>query len=179
MNLNRYSKRKYPKLLTEQEKDAIFTYTEDNFEINNCLRFNRSMRANIEEKVQFLDLALSKFQLDNSLIVYRNINMIIDDFFDEYIDAITSGSFTDLGYTSCTTIRNLYAKVANIKLQILLEPCVNGAYIKYLSSFREENEFLLARGTTFETLDYSIDNGVHKVMCKVQNKKRTISSSRF
>lgn len=114
MNLNRYSKRKYPKLLTEQEKDAIFTYTEDNFEINNCLRFNRSMRANIEEKVQFLDLALSKFQLDNSLIVYRNINMIIDDFFDEYIDAITSGSFTDLGYTSCTTIRNLYAKVANI-----------------------------------------------------------------
>lgn len=94
--------------------------------------------------------------------------MIEDSSFDKYINAVMSGSFIDFGYSSCSTIKNLYAKVANVKLQILLEPYINGAYIKYLSNFKEENEFLLARGTTFETVDYNVEDGVHKIMCKIK-----------
>lgn len=55
MNLNKYAKHQYPKLLTNHEKDAIYTYTADHFEINNVLRFNQNISFNLERQIKALD----------------------------------------------------------------------------------------------------------------------------
>ena len=168
MSLEYYAKNIYPVKLTKTEKDAILTYTAEHFGINNCLRRNTPSRVFFEEQILAIDSAISKFDLRRKLVVYRNLMFLNRDMLNKYLYSVKKGSFLEKAYSSCSTNTGLYGEASNVKLKILLEPKVNGAYIKYISSMEHENEFLLARNTTFETISCCKDEDTYKILCKVK-----------
>lgn len=135
------------------EKQNYNTYTPEELE-------------GIRELSKELDTAVSTFTLPQPIQVYREVNAenrnkstgVLEKIRDCYK---SNKPFVDESYCSTALIKNSFQ--ANTSKQIHMKIHVPagtgiGAFVSPISDFTEENEFLLARGTSFEIL--SLQEGV-------------------
>ena len=105
-----------------------------------------------------MDTAISKFELDEPIQVYRLVsNYGVEDFLNEIKKAYNNGTtFTDPAYASTSVVDGSITGIEEgFKFEITVPAGKGyGAWIAPYSPERytEQNEFLLARGTKFKVL---------------------------
>ena len=139
--------------LTESQHDAIGIYTSDGYKpINQMLR-GELTKAEVQEAgqdytmginaaVRSLDAGINKYNLDQPIRVYRSV----DENMRAQLDAALGGTFHDSAYMSTSVT----PRDGDIIIQIDVPPGKgHGAWVDPLAQYGgDENEFLLARGTT-------------------------------
>ena len=139
--------------LTESQRDAIGIYTSDGYTpINQMLRgeltktevqdAGQDYTMGINAAVKSLDAALNKYNLDHPIRVYRSV----DENMRAQLDAALGGTFHDSAYMSTSVT----PREGDIIIQIDVPAGKgHGAWVDPLAQYGgDENEFLLARGTT-------------------------------
>ena len=133
----------------------VTIYTGDRYiEINGRLR-DGNMNG-VENEVQQLDSAISKFELKNDIEVHRGISSTAlsqwfgTDDVDEINSKFKGGTIQDKGFVSTSTSPDK-AFFEKVKLRITVKKGKGkGAYIAPISNYKRESEFLLKRNSTFK-----------------------------
>ena len=144
---------KWESKLTESQRDAIGMYTSDGYKpINQMLRgeltkaevkdAGQDFTMGINAAVKSLDAGIAKYNLDQPIRVYRSV----DENMRAQLDAALGGTFRDSAYMSTSVT----PRDGDIIIQIDVPPGKgHGAWVDPLAQYGgDENEFLLARGTT-------------------------------
>ena len=147
--------------LTTEETNELKDYTSDNYvTINNHLRYIPSKypltpkRLNeIYHSVKAITSALNKSEVKTPLIVYRQVKGL--DLLGKLKSCMESGgTWEDPAFMSTTVIKDSFNVPANkgaIHLVIDIPKGKGiGGFVKGLSEFPEEQEFLLNKGSRFE-----------------------------
>lgn len=166
--------------LDEDEKDAIEQYTNFNYKVvNNYLRGKGELddwdTIKAQKIIKPLEKAIDRFELKDDIIVHRKmsanvINMFkVGDIWQD--DAFVSttpikGSFIPLGDDDTQSL-----KVIDMVIHVKAGKGV-GAWVAPISEFRDENEFLLNRGTRFRVKRIGSNfEGGHVVELEVIDRK--------
>lgn len=165
-----YAEYVYPKHLNMREHETLIRYTATFYDVlNKSLRTGKGLK---ESKIKQLDRAISKFEFDGEGIVYRTLD--IESFnLDAFLSDLDKGYIIERGYLSTSLNKMAKDKVYNVKFNIEVPDINVGAYIKFLSAYPEEKEFLIKRDTKMDILDVTsrID---HK-----ENKRKIYVKSRI
>ena len=135
--------------LSQNERDAIADYTnKTDEEINTALR-KKKIPEKLRPIIKNIDSALSKYELSQSIITYRGINVSA---FDNGIQV--GSSFTEKGYSSTSVDKFIAGDFLKSEKDVLMRIVVpsgkgRGAFIGNVSNKPSEREFLLARDTKF------------------------------
>jgi hypothetical protein len=138
--------------ITEQQEKSFYKYTKHSSPINNALR-NGTLEDNpdIKGRIDDMTSAIEQFDLKEGIRVTRFSNDELISGLDEYEGAIVS----DDAFIS-TTVRTgqNYVDIESFGNDIEYEINVPagkgiGAYLAPISSYYDEQEFLLQRGTSF------------------------------
>lgn len=173
---------KWLEALTEKEQEAINDYSCNAYkEINGILR-NKELyeRNDWEEKIEFIDSALDKFELIENILVFRYETRDLkfqDDlfkllqtqkqiFYSNFCSTSISETYID------TLIKYAQAsktKLTILKIKALIPKGFKCAYIRFLSEFPEEKEVLIARNVYLNI--YSIDKNDNIICIKGKIEK--------
>lgn len=139
------------KEVTATDKDVIHDYTyKGDKDINKYLRTPISKRTpnkELDEKINTLSNAINKYKLNNDITVYRTQQDLSGFENLKEGDVITANGFTS------TSLKNV-SKFGTNQIIIHVPKGANGAYVANLSEFKDEEEFLLNKGTKFKVLTY-------------------------
>lgn len=154
------------------EKDTVSAYTGDlYYSLNAALRAGDT--AGYEDEIKNLDSALSKFTLKDNIVTYRGTSnkIFMGATSIEEINASMIGAvITDKAYMSSSVSKSI---ADNFEKGFILKINVpkgkgRGAYVRSLSNYKSEKEFLIARGSKFriDKADYSMGGNptVHVTM---------------
>lgn len=157
--------------LKAEERESIYSYTSIGFrDVNNLLRKDRdplfSTRQEVDAMISNLDSALGKASLAQDIVVYRGLgkNFFGGDYSASEINDVFAGhALTDKGYWSTTLLREDLPRFAKEKKYILALKVPKGKgrgqWIAPLSAHRRENEFLIARGSSYRIIGAREENG--------------------
>ncbi|MCD9026039.1 ADP-ribosyltransferase [Cohnella silvisoli] len=147
--------------LTRDERIGIKLYSGDSYN-----GINERLRGGSVEKwdsiVQTISSALQKSQLQESITVYR----AADDLFSMPVVELPGHVITENAFMSTSLLGNLFAKSA-IQMEIVVPKGAPGSPIMWLSSYEDEYEFLLDKGTRYVILEAVEVNGIIKVKAEV------------
>ena len=167
--------------LSEDSKEAIFSYTADGYgDINQYLRrvkdwqnINAEM---VESQIKAIDEAINSFNLKENIIVQRGApHSSLDVLFKTYdiseMTDLIGKKYRDEGYMSTTALfGNPVATTKNVVFDISIPAGTGrGAYINEFSAqFKDaEYEFLIKHGASFTITDVSEDIDLDKVYIKM------------
>lgn len=176
----------YSKLLTKEEKEAIYTYTGDGYKVyNKMLRMKNSSlyEMRMEKHKDYFDTlssAIHKYEVKDNFITYRGSSPAFlkqnESLYNAYTGAKTTedkvkalqsllgDTYTEPGYMSTTIDRNItetFMKEADsLLLKIKVPKGSNqGAYIVDASKYSPEKEFLFDKETSLIFTGISEENG--------------------
>lgn len=175
-NLKSY--KKWENGLEQWESNHIKSYCSTGYEqFNNFLRgkqtkrsydnFNKFIHDGMEGSIQKIDNAISRFNLEKDIKVYRTCKKGM-------ADRLTVGEiFHDAGYTSTAAIKEKVAR-GTVRMEIDVPKGSGvGAWVNELSYAKDkEYEFLLARGTDFEVTEIKKVKGETWVKMKVVGNRK-------
>lgn len=156
----------YPKVLSRDLSNSLGYYMGYGFcYINSYLRktdnrYNEQKYVNnIDEAIEVYQELLRKHNINESLTVYRKIN-IIDDKIESFIKSLKTGTFRDPAYLStslfnnrhCHSFKNEYKIYFTIELTSLNYGAFISAFAKE-EKFGKEYEFLIKRDTVFDVIN--------------------------
>lgn len=157
------------KSLTDDERFVLNSYSAGGYWINDELR--QGVDASNSETAKLMDKAISKFELEQDINVYRNSSA---DLVNGYTTAedinknLKGKTVKDLGYMSTSTSKSVANTVdetgTNLYGDVQYEIKVTkgrgkGAYISDVATSPGESEFLLKRGTKFKVLGARTEKG--------------------
>ena len=160
--------KKFDDSLESLEFSAIgaYTYSRWTYKLNNWLRGlsgkdvnlpKDSYETDVVKKItKHLDSAIDKYELRKPMVVYRSMRISAL----EHILSKGDGTFTDNGYASTSAMRNCFSLGDEPAVTLVIKVPAgkgHGAWLKPHSKIPTENEFLLARGTTFKINTMNID----------------------
>lgn len=145
--------------LTPNEKDAVTAYTGSWYAgLNKRLRAEKDLLDDSEAaRVKALDSAIAKSELKEAIAVRRFSGPeLFGKSYDEDIsfselESLVGATITDKGYTSTTVLPKEDSSFGDIAMHITVPPGKGrGAYVAPISKYKDEQEFLLARGSNFK-----------------------------
>ena len=156
----------WAKALTQKEKDALREYTTETYtEINDTLRsgqFAKAKKSNdyfskqLVETIENTDAALAKFELTKDRTVYRGLRTDLDNGYIKRLVSLKPGDvIEEKAYTSTSTTKGAVAEFGgNSVLMKIKVPAGSGrgAYLKRISQFETEQEFLIRRNAKFKII---------------------------
>lgn len=156
--------------ITETQREAVIKYTGRYFrKMNGWLRGvipeKKFSSAEELEKIKQLILdceaALAKSELPDDILVHRQVGREMVDLYKK----APKGIFHDEGFTSTTPIKGSYGEAIDIEIKV---PAGKGAgmWIEPISMCKDENEFLLNRGTKFKVVE--IDESGKRPLVKLE-----------
>lgn len=139
--------------LTAAEKQAISLYTGSWYQdVNGALRSDKSLNAYDQARVNAIDSAIAKSEIKKPIVVYRgSTNDLVGGYssIDDIKSNLVGKTIQDKGYMS-TSVSKDSSFGGNTYYRITIPTGKGrGAYVKSVSHFSHENEFLLKRGTNF------------------------------
>lgn len=163
--------KRWVKSLTQNETGAVVSYCADGYyDINTYFRKTNGAEFidpdSMESFARDLDSAISKFELKDSITVYRGVDNNALVGLD--LNSIVGSIYEDNGYMSASPIHAdiVDRRDALFEIQVPAGKGV-GAYVNSLSGFKDdEYEFLLKRGTRCEIL--SVDLSSEKPIIKMR-----------
>lgn len=157
-----YAKNIYPKLLDKDEKRAVRGYTSFGYiKINKGLRADDFVKFN--EQIERIDRAIDKYNCDDKLTLYRFLHFY-PTLLEKYLKSLEKGLYLEKGYLSTSSTLGRIDDY-NIIYKINIPDSSLGAYIKYVSTMKVENEYLIKRGNILE-----IENIEKKVLKRGKTK---------
>lgn len=153
IELKDYAKNMYLLKLSVEERYAIKEYTTySHANINSCLRKN--LKSDDKITIKLLDSAIKKFDFNKGITVYRDLSFYDKGEQKKFIKQIDKGYIFDKGFISTSLVKGAFnGDIFDFRLQIDVPAQYDGAYIKYLSYHRSEEEYLIGRNTKIEILD--------------------------
>jgi len=158
--------------LTKSERRAFELYQSSEYrDLNAALRTGESLDKDQKSLTKNLDAALDRASIDKDIVAYRGFSSqsYIDNF-----DQLAGTIVTDNGYISTSVDKAIGQKFAEYALEEEFEPIIaeirlpkgsKAAYINTLSL--NENEVLIPRGSQFQVVSTSMDNGIRKIVMEV------------
>lgn len=151
--LDNYSKNIWDNELTQDERTALYGYTQSDY-----AKFNRYLRNSLEEDdimyeedfaaIKNIKKVLSKYTLNHNLILRRGINK--EEF--EYI----KNSDTFNTYKSCTIRQDIPDSFRKgYELIVKASKHTKGFYLGKLSNYSHEKEFLINKGVKYKIINIS------------------------
>ena len=145
------------------EKDEIQNYTGSAYvSINEILREISNPPSQVKDsylaKADSISSAISKFELTENIVTYRGVNLDAfglsggDDMFstatEKGMKALVGTTFVDKGFMSTSAVKSsaFNSKDARISINVP-KGKGRGAWVKPLSIYTHENEFLLQKGS--------------------------------
>lgn len=173
---------KWEKSLTNDEKEAISSYTTDGYEeINDYLRrrnaSHRIDRDFVIKEIQNLDAAISRYHLRKDITVRRGVNknalsQILSAVEVSKIQQLIGKIYKEEAYTSTTVLHgNSVATTKPVVFTIHVpEGKGRGAYINQFSGLNEdvEYEFLIKRGAEFKIKRARYDDELDKTYIEME-----------
>lgn len=161
---------------TEEERDTIRDYTgEDYTYINRALRGNSvlaSMMSDKEKAVRFeqaskISSGISKYGLNENIIVYRGVSLdalgihgVFDSKISEGMKNLVGTVYKDEGFMSTSAVKSSSFASKGVVMSIKVPKGKGrGAWVKPLSNFSGENEFLLQRSSSLKITKAERDAG--------------------
>ena len=151
--LDNYSKNIWDNELTQDERKALYDYTQSDY-----AKFNRYLRNGLKEDdimyeedfaaIKNIKKVLSKYTLNHNLILRRGINK--EEF--EYI----KNSDTFNTYKSCTILQDV-PDIFKEGYELIVKANKNtkGFYLGKLSEYADEKEFLINNGVKYKIINIS------------------------
>ena len=178
--------KKWEKNLFPMEKESVRQYTKNTFkDINNYLRGKPSAKyspEHLQEIVDNIDKAISKFDLKEDISVIRGISTVTlkKKMGFKKIENIVGKTYTSKGFESSTFDINIAHKFSGSakfddggeRLYIQFDIPKgkgHGAYVDLISENKGESEFLINRNTSFEFYEKTEINGI--TLLKARLKK--------
>lgn len=164
MNNNSNYKSWQDKMFDEEIDETIYQYTAERFALyNNYLRRGDTSRfseyynkEDANREIRELDKAINEFKLDKPITVYRESDSSLlgkNGMSYEQIKALEGKSVIDKAFTSTSTRKSLPGEQTvggEIKYKIDIPAGKgHGAYIAKYSENKQEQEFLIKRGTNY------------------------------
>ena len=158
--------------LTKSERRAFELYQSSEYrDLNAALRTGESLDKDQKSLTKNLDAALDRASIDKDIVAYRGFSSqsYIDNF-----DQLAGTIVTDNGYISTSVDKAIGQKFAEYALEEEFEPIIaeirlpkgsKAAYINTLSL--NENEVLIPRGSQFQVISTSTENGVRTIVMEV------------
>ena len=151
--LDNYSKNIWDNELTQDERKALYDYTQSDY-----AKFNRYLRNSLEKDdimyeedfaaIKSIKKVLSKYTLNHNLILRRGINK--EEF--EYI----KNTDTFNTYKSCTIRKDIpHGFRKGYELIIKANKNTKGFYLGKLSKYESEKEFLINNGVKYKIINIS------------------------
>ena len=147
----------WSKNLSRSEIQAIQDYSENNYGfINASLRDGKTDSEYYKQGLK-IEKALNKFDLKKNITVFRGDNGGLlpngeGKTVDELLAIAQKGlEFKTKNFVSSSVTHPFEPRIAQYTIKV--PKGKRGAYIKKLSSFRDENEFLINRKTKFRVVD--------------------------
>jgi len=136
--------------ITNEESIAIYDYTNMGYiDINGYLISGKNDDKTLNKKIELISNAISKFNFDKPITVYRGISYTE---FDVILNSNKLNTFETFKSTSIyTDVANRFPEDKKTEYTILFKVPANskGAYIQSNSEFPEEFEYLLDKGTRY------------------------------
>jgi len=152
---------------SSESETALYGYTQHSDMLNNAIRQGLSHTSDAEDVAEWSGLIDdAMYELPNDLTVFRhaNKNAFGVSSLDELKDLVGK-EWNDKAYLS-TSVTNFDAlpvgderHPSQIHIKIDLPKGSRGAYIAGVSEYPEQNEFLIARDSTFTISDVEIKDG--------------------
>jgi SPP1 gp7 family putative phage head morphogenesis protein len=148
--------------LTRDERVGIKLYSGDSYnEINERLRGGKVEKW--DSIIHTISGALQKFKLQENITVHR----AAEELFSMPIADLPGHVITEKAFMSTSLIGNLFVN-SLIQMEIVVPKGAVGSPIIWLSSYEEEYEFLLDKGTRYVILEAIEVNGIIKIKAEVQ-----------
>jgi SPP1 gp7 family putative phage head morphogenesis protein len=148
--------------LTREERGSIKLYAGDSYTgINERLRTGKGEMW--DSTIESISSALQKFKLQENITVHR----AADDIFTSVVAELPGQVITEKAFMSTSLLSGLFANSA-IQMEIVVPKGTAGAPIMLLSSYEDEYEFLLDKGTQYVILGAVEVDGVLKIKAEVQ-----------
>lgn len=152
--------------LTQDEKTAIKDYTEEEGSLNYKAinGYARGKRAKappeVQKRIDALDSAISKFELNEPINTFRNVKSswfkaVFGDINPKDAEGMT---ITDPAFVSTSVAPRRDSSFGPLSIRITVPAGKGlGAYVANYSDLDYEQEFLLARNTTFRVAKVEMD----------------------
>lgn len=157
------SYQQWRKQINSSEKKEIQGYTGSGYvPINGVLRetINPTPEAKLAHlaEAKQISSAISKFELLDNIVVFRGVNLDAfglsggDDIFstatEKGMKALVGTTFVDKGFMSTSAVKSAAFNSKDAKISINVPKGKGrGAWVKPLSTYSHENEFLLQKGS--------------------------------
>lgn len=163
------NEKQWIKGLTEDERFVLNSYSFGGYWVNDELR--KGENDPNDETIKLMDKAISKFELNKDIKVYRNSSADLVNGYttaEEINKNLKGKTVKDLGYMSTSTDKSVSSATdesgAGLYGDISYEIKVSkgkgkGAFISGISGAPGESEFLLKRGTKFKVLGARTEKG--------------------
>lgn len=171
------------KLLTEEEKDAVFVYTTNQYkEINGYLRNEQDFfdsEEQIKKNITLIDSALSKFILRESTVVFRFEDRELK-LKDKLLNFLKTRKQIWYSNFCSTTIEESHVdklikysqkigrEIVVLKIKALVPKGFKCAYIPNLSDYPDEKELLIARNVYLNIYKVEEKNNIIYLYGKMQ-----------
>lgn len=190
---NKYSK-EYGKTLTNKEREAIYSYTEEGYKVyNKMLRDKNSMLYNMRMKkhadyFNTLSDAIHKYEVKENFVTFRGSSPSFlkydEEMYNKYMKARTpkakikalqgllGNTYTEPGYMSTTIDKKVTDSFMNKENSLLFKINVpkgsnQGAYIADVSKYSAEREFLFDKDTSLIFTGINEENGKIILECEL------------
>ena len=151
------------KQINSSEKNEIEEYTGSGYvSINGVLRETSNPPSQVKDsylaRADNISSALSKFELNDNIVVFRGVNLDAfglsggDDMFstatEKGMKALVGTTFVDKGFMSTSAVKSAAFNSKDARISINVPKGKGrGAWVKPLSTYSYENEFLLQKGS--------------------------------
>lgn len=151
------------KQINSSEKTEIEEYTGSAYvSINGVLRETSNPPSHVKDaylaRADNISSALSKFELNDNIVVFRGVNLDAfglsggDDMFstatEKGMKALIGTTFVDKGFMSTSAVKSAAFNSKDARISINVPKGKGrGAWVKPLSTYSYENEFLLQKGS--------------------------------